>query len=89
MIDIVSRPSHTRNIIPPEFLTRSSADGVDGLGDELMVEGQRDVAYVEKSIISYVKRTRRIAGHSPFEHLFRETGTQYLFGGVAFAVDVG
>ena len=89
MIDIVSRPSHTRNIIPPKFLTRSSADCIDRLGDELMVKGQRDIAYVEKSVISYVQRTGPIAGHSSFERLFREAGTQYLFCGVAFAVDVG
>ena len=89
MIDIVSRPGHTGNIISPEFLTRSSTDCIDGLGNELMVERQRDVPYVEESIISYVERTGPIAGYSPFEGLFREAGTQYLFGGVAFAVDVG
>ena len=38
MIDIVGSPSHARDIISPEFLTGAAADGIDSLGDELMVE---------------------------------------------------
>lgn len=75
VIDIVGRPSHPRNIVSPEFLTGASADGIDCLRDELMVEGQRQFPYVKEGIISYVERTGRIAGHSPCEHHFCTTST--------------
>ena len=74
MVDIISRPSHSRNILSPELLTGTSADCVDGLRDELVVEWQGDVPYVEESVIAYVERTGGIAGHSPFEHLFGDIG---------------
>ena len=89
MIDKISRPSHPGNIFSPEYLTRTTTDCIDGLGDELVVEWQGDVAGVEKSIISYVERTGRVAGHSPLEHLFRDNDGQYPLGGVPFTVDVG
>ena len=89
MVDIISRPSHPRNILSPKLLTSTSADCIDGLRDELVVERQGDVAYIEESVIAYIERTGGVAGHSPFEHLFGNIDAQYLFSGVAFAVDVG
>lgn len=88
-IDIVSRPSHPRNIISPESLTGATTDCIDSLRNELVVERQGDVPRIEQSIISYVERTRGVAGHSPFEGFFRNINPKQLFGGVAFAVDVG
>lgn len=89
MIDIVSRPSHPGNIFSPEGLTRTPTDRIDGLRDELVVEWQGDVPLIEKGIISYVERTRRVTRHSSFEHLFWDNDGQYLLGRVTFTVDVG
>lgn len=69
MIDIVSRPSHPRDILSPEFLTGASADCIDGLRNKLVVKGQGNVPHIKQSIISYIERTLGVAGHPPFEHL--------------------
>ena len=89
MINVVRRPSHSRDVFPPEMLTRAPTDRVDRLRDEMVVERQGHVARVEEGVISDVKRTRGINGYSPFERLRWNVDAQYFFGGVPFAVDVG
>ena len=89
VVYIVCTPSHARNIISPEVLTGATADCIDSLRDEVVVERQDDVAHIEQGIITCIERTRGVAGHPPFEQLPWNTDTQQLLGGIAFAVDIG